>query len=105
MEKVRTVGGAHFSAPGVNPCEKWVSRSKPNEERDRASQASKIHGLFHQAMPDLVKVLKNMLLGSATKSRPAGQEVVQGRSPGSWLDIVNISKAKGRMTAECDKPW
>ena len=89
----------------------WANLSKPKEERDRSSHASKLKRLIMEISggmdpgmeleyPAGSAWLPSGLFGSATRPMPSGTTTANGRSVGTWVDIGRVAAAFNMQESE-----
>ncbi|CAE7361985.1 unnamed protein product [Symbiodinium necroappetens] len=94
----------------------WASLSKTKLERLRSSHAGKLKRLtleVNSQEKQHIDVewnagsvwLRGTLIGSSTRTKPAGVVVCEGKTPQSWLDVTTTSRLLGcseaDLQAEC----
>ena len=81
----------------------WAAISKPRAERNRAAHAGKLRRVLHVLGGNLIQNAEaeyptgsvwggDYLLGSCVKPRPPTGTLLEGREPGSWINVTNVAK-------------
>ena len=94
----------------------WAALSKTKLERLRSSHAGKLKRMILEidpALKDHIDVewnagslwLRGTLLGSATRGRPVGVAVAEGKTPQGWLDLTTAGRVIGCSESDVRDRW
>ena len=94
----------------------WASLSKSRVERLRSSHAGKLKRMLMEIDPTLrdhMDVewnagslwLRGVLLGSATRSKPVGATIAEGKVPQAWVDLTTAGRVIGCSESDLRDRW
>ncbi|CAE7305768.1 unnamed protein product, partial [Symbiodinium necroappetens] len=94
----------------------WASLSKSKMERLRSSHAGKLKRMLMEidpALRDHMDVewnagslwLRGVLLGSATRGKPVGATIAEGKVPQAWVDLTTAGRVIGCSESDLRDRW
>ena len=109
VRKVLEAGVA--ASGGAGSGKVWANLARSKAERDKASHASRCRKVLHVHAKHLIQAVETEyragtmyfgqeILCSATLPPPKGQAVVEGRSPGAWVNVDQLAIAMSKPVDE-----
>ena len=92
----------------------WCAISRPRQDRGSGVHAGKIRKLLHMAGVSMQTVdcsyrdgtvsVNDQIVGSVARVRPPA-EVLEGKLPGSWVDVNKLAEVINKPKASLVKSW